>query len=593
MDRSTFLRWAVIAAALLLFWKYGMPLISGKTEGSAQDLAVERYVNAPGFAPDVLDEGATEKPAEGELCSIKGNRFEAELSSRGAGLKHLFLKDPKYASSEAADMSTTPDHERWRSLRTLFRKDPGSAVAPDAQVAFDRFDWKVEKIGDGHGCKFTYQDDSVALTKTVTAGARPFELEVETTVKNLAPAPKKHAFSIETFAFRRNKEVKGHWGRVSPFMTELSCARGKQVERKAKDDSHFKKVGWYDEPAVDRFAAVSNYYFAQALVPVGEAPDCQVLAEDWFSNGQSRDDDDAAAVYHARLAYPERELQPGAEAKYQEIAFFGPKERDVLAQAGGGKGLGDLINLGFFSPVAKVLVGILLFFHDKVTGGNWGLAIITMTVCLKMILFPLTWKSIKSMVAMRRLKPDIDALNAKFKDDAQAKNMAMMELYRTKGVNPLGGCLPQAIQMPIWFAMYTTLQTAVEMYHTKFLWFSDLSAADHTYVLPIVLGALMIVQQRIVPQQGMDPMQQKMMTYLMPGFFTFMMLFLPAALGVYMLTNSLLGIIQQLVVEQVAPRNGGGPKGEIVVKEVGSSDGDGDGSSGLKRAAFGKGKARV
>jgi YidC/Oxa1 family membrane protein insertase len=130
----------------------------------------------------------------------------------------------------------------------------------------------------------------------------------------------------------------------------------------------------------------------------------------------------------------------------------------------------------------------------------------------------------------------------------------MMELYRKNNVNPFGGCLPQLIQMPVWFAMYTTLQTAVEMYHAKFLWFTDLSAPDKFYVLPLVLGAFMIVQQRIVPQQGMDPVQQKMMTYMLPAIFTVMMLFLPAALGIYMLTNSVLGIAQQLGIEKFAPR---------------------------------------
>ena len=109
---------------------------------------------------------------------------------------------------------------------------------------------------------------------------------------------------------------------------------------------------------------------------------------------------------------------------------------------------------------------------------NWGLAIILMTVCLRLLLFPLTLKSIKSTVAMRRLKPEVDALNERYKDDAQAKNLAMMELWKKNGINPIGGCLPQLVQMPVWFAMYTTLQTATEMYHTQFMWFRDMSAPD-------------------------------------------------------------------------------------------------------------------
>jgi YidC/Oxa1 family membrane protein insertase len=171
----------------------------------------------------------------------------------------------------------------------------------------------------------------------------------------------------------------------------------------------------------------------------------------------------------------------------------------------------------------------------------------------------------------------------------------MMELWRKHKVNPLGGCLPALVQMPIWFALYATLQTAVEFYHTKFLWFADLSAPDKYFILPFVLGVTMIVQQRIVPQQGMDPMQQKMMTWLMPGVFTVMMLFLPAALGVYMLTNSVLGITQQLVMEKLFPRAGApadAGKGEIVVKSDASDKSD-KREKGAAAPALRKGKARV
>ena len=579
MDRNTVVRWVVIAAAIFLFMKFGMPLIQGKDK--PQSVPAETYVNAPAFAPDLLDPRADGKPAEappeGELCDLVGNRFEAQLSSRGAALVHFNLKDQQYAGSGAFDMSTTPDHERWRSLRTLFR-----AEGANDQLKYDRFPWKLERGADAAGkksCTFTYADELVSLTKTVRVGARPFELEVTTEVKNLADDAKTHRLAIGMYAFRRNEEVSGHLGRVSPFQSELVCAQGKDVTRKNKDDF---KDGWQTVQGADRFAAISNYYFAQALVPTveGGSADCSILSEDWVAEGQKRDDDKAGAVYHARLSYPARRLAKGETAKYTQLAFLGPKERDVLAGATRGgsvaavttPGLNDLINLGFFSPVAKVLISFLVFLHAKVTFGNWGLAIILMTICVRLVLFPLTWKSIKSTVGMRKLKPEVDAINAKFADDAQAKNLAMMELWKKHGVNPFGGCLPQLVQMPVWFAMYTTLQTAVEMYHERFLWFRDLSAPDPYYVLPIVLGGFMILQQRIVPQQpGMDPAQQKMMMWLMPGIFTVMMLFLPAALGVYMLTNSVLGIVQQLAVERFAP-SGGPKKGSagsgIVVEEV-------------------------
>ena len=600
MERSSILRWGVIAIAIFLGYKFLWPAITGSNDKpQATAISEPALLNAPEFVPDALDPpvkpGEVNQPPEGELCKIKGQRFEATLSSRGAAVTHYNLTDPNYARSEAADLSTTPDHERWRNLRTTFRgKDA------DTQVKFDRFPWKLERGEGERSCKFTYEDGDVRIIKNVTAHpTRPFELNVDTTITNLASAPKRHQFAIGAFAFRKNSEIKGSLGKVSPFTTELSCAAGKEVVRKGKDDF---KAGEFALAGIDRYAAVNSHYFSQALVPqpfqerapgaqerapgadqpvVTDAPMCTLVAEGRaLLAGQSPNDDEASAVYQARLLYPSKELAPQTSATYREVAFFGPKEREVLSHAAGGNvKLSEVLNLGFFAPVANVLVKILDFIHDHITFGNWGLAIIAMTIALRSLLFPLTYKSIKTTIAMRRLKPDVDILNAKFKDDAQAKNLAMMELWKKHGVNPFGGCLPQLIQMPVWFAMYTTLQTAVEMYHTKFLWFSDLSAPDKYYVLPLLLGVFMIVQQRIVPQQGMDPMQAKMMMYMLPAVFTVMMLFLPAALGVYMLTNSLLGIGQQLAVERIAPRDKadtdkGGSK--IVVKEKGSPGKKGD-----------------
>jgi YidC/Oxa1 family membrane protein insertase len=559
---SNFPRWILIALIGVGIYYF---FFAKKGSEHPQQLAAEHYVDAPGFAPDVVDSvpggGEPKPPPRGALCTLHGNRFDAELSTRGAGLTHFLLTDPRYAQSDGHDVSTTPDVERWRNLRTLFRV-PGEAASPSDQFAYDRFDWKLDSTTDATHCRFSYEDAAVRVTKTVATDGRPFELGIETTITNLADAPRKHTTSIEVFAYRTNEQVKGHLGRVSPFLTSLECARDDQVKRLAKDASEFK-TGWFSEPLDDRYAAVTNYYFAQALVPldgagtVSDKPSCDLLAEQWYAEGQKPDANDAGDVYHARLQYPPRTLAPHESATYRQTAYFGPKERDVLANAAGGDAhLQDLINLGTFSVVAKWLVVIITWIHAHMTGGNWGLAIIVLTVGLRIVLFPLTWKQIQSAIAMRRLKPEIDALNAKFKDDPQSKNVAMMELWKKNKVNPLGGCLPALVQMPIWFALYATLQTAVEFYHTKFLWFSDLSAPDKYYALPIVLGAAMIVQQRIVPQQGMDPVQAKMMMWLMPGVFTVMMLFLPAALGVYMLTNSVLGITQQLGVEKLFPRAG-------------------------------------
>jgi YidC/Oxa1 family membrane protein insertase len=616
MDRNTVTRWLLIAGALLAaYWFF-----QRRSGEAPQQIPTETYVDAPGFAPDVLDvvpgQPAPPRPPEGETCTVAGIRFEADLSTRGAGLTHLRLTDARYADSQSRDMSTTPDIERWRNLRTLFRK-PGTPAAPEDQVRYDRFEWQLERLGS-RGCRFTYEDPGlVRVVKTISAGDRPFELNVETTLTNLSSAPKTHTTSVEAFAYRTNKEVKGRLGRVSPFQTGLECARGDHVERLTKGSDKFK-TDWFSLPLADRYAAIANYYFAQALVPLdvsadagGSKPSCDLLDEQWYGGNQKPDDDEAGDVYKVRLSYPSRQLGEHESATYRQIAFFGPKERDVLANAAGGTPrLQDLINLGTFSVVARYLVTIITWIHAHITMHSWGLAIIVLTIALKIALFPLTWKQMQSTLAMRRIKPEIDDLTAKFKDDVQAKQLAMMELYRKHKINPLGGCLPALVQLPIWFAFYATLQTAVEFYHTPFMWFPDLSAPDQLFFhtvgpLPFILGGTTIVQQRIIPQQGMDPVQQKMMTWLMPLIFTGMMLFLPAALGVYMLTNSILGITQQLAIEKLAPRSGASPGGPAAragspgsIGQAPARRGETAGKTdktgkGTPAPALGKGKARV
>src|SRR5690606_12987581 len=187
--------------------------------------------------------------------------------------------------------------------------------------------------------------------------------------------------------------------------------------------------------------------------------------------------------------------------------------------------------------------------HLKV--GSWGWAIVLLTMSVKMLLFPLTLPQIKSSFHMRRLKPQMDELNTKYKEDPTQRGLALQELWRKEGVtNPMLGCLPVLLQMPVWIALYTSLQTAVELYHTPFGPFMpDLSAPGKYFIIPAVLGASSFLQQKLTPPQG-DPAQAKMMLFMMPTIFTVMMLFLPAGLGVYMITNTWLGIAQQVAVER-------------------------------------------
>jgi YidC/Oxa1 family membrane protein insertase len=559
MERSGLARWLLLGLAVFLLITF-LPKLFGKDDGEAKLQPLQ-------YEGSSLPE--TRQPEQ--LCDLPGDGYLAQLTTQGATLKHFFLKGSKYErDGKEMDLSTTPDIELRRQLRFQWRNEAleheKGKTTPPWQIDYDSVDWKL--VGaDGKRCEFSYQDDSVEITKIIRASDRPYLLELEARLENRAKAPRKHALSVHTTAWRTSKEVEGHMFRVSPFITHVECVDKTGEDTRLNpgdfDPDDFKEPqfksplatgDWYTAKGAPDFASVSNAYFAHAIAPeahpVNADPVCQLQIENRWDTTRYRSqsaDPNGGAMYRARLAYPAQVLAPGATARYKLVSYIGPKERDKLAAAGAGKhDLRELIDLGFFAEIAKVLVAFLLFVYGIIP--NWGIAIIILTIVARTLLFPLSWPSIKSMIKMRELKPELDVLTAKYKDDAQARGLAQMELWRKHNVNPLKGCLPQLASMPVWFALYTTLQTAVELYNIPFLWFPDLSQPDPLYILPFVIGGTSFLQQKLLPMQG-DPAQQKMMLYMMPAMFTVFMLFLPAGLGVYMFTNGVLGIGQQQIVE--------------------------------------------
>ncbi|HVY31112.1 MAG TPA: membrane protein insertase YidC [Polyangiaceae bacterium] len=575
MERGNLGRWLLIAVGIFLFLRFGTNMLGGGEQKARQPL---------GRADEAVPVVAATRAPE-TLCDLWGDRFHAQLSSRGASLKHFWLTTAKYRKDgKAIDISTTPDQEMYQQLRFAFSNQMDEK-APDRQVDPDTMDWALVKA-DGKSCEFSYKDDKVELTKLVKLTPRPYELDVEATVTNRASRPLKHEVTVHSDAWRYQHEVKAGSFRQSPLVTQVECIGSddkitrltgsdfepKDFEDKALFPTNARNSGsWYESAGQPAVAAVSNAYFTHALVPLkgpSKDPVCQAQIQERYDprSGGIDKDPNGGALYRVRLAYPAVTLEPGQSASYALTSYQGPMERSLLASAAGGTHkLDSLIDLGKFSPIAKVLVAFLLKVHGVV--GNWGLAIMILTITARSLLFPLTLPSIKGMIKMRELKPEIDALNEKFKDDAQAKGLAQMELWRKHNVNPLKGCLPQLASMPVWFALYRTLQTAVELYNIPFLWFPDLSSADPLYILPFVIGATSFMQQKLMPPQG-DPAQQKMMQYFMPAMFTVFMLFLPAGLGVYMFTNGVLGILQQQGVEWHARRALKSGKGGIKVEVV-------------------------
>ena len=189
---------------------------------------------------------------------------------------------------------------------------------------------------------------------------------------------------------------------------------------------------------------------------------------------------------------------------------------------------------------------------------NYGLSIIILTFLIKVLLFPLTYKSMTSMAKMAKLQPQLNVLREKYKNDKEKLNTEMLSFMKTNGYNPVGGCLPTLLQMPIFFSLYRVFFNSMELYQAPFVgWIHDLSAPDPLFVAPVLLAGLMFLQQRLSPNTATDPAQQKMMQF-MPLMFGLFMFFLPAGLNIYMVVNSVTSITQQYILNRrfgLYPRN--------------------------------------
>jgi YidC/Oxa1 family membrane protein insertase len=228
---------------------------------------------------------------------------------------------------------------------------------------------------------------------------------------------------------------------------------------------------------------------------------------------------------------------------YSLRLYAGPKEINLLKNVT--PNLEKSIDLGsWLGPIARPLLQLLKLIYAYVK--NYGSAIIILTLLVRMLLYPINRKQYKSMKAMQKLGPELAALKKKYANDKQRINMETMNLFKRNKVNPLGGCLPMVLQMPIFFALYRVLYTSVELRHAPFfLWIRDLSAPDPYYISPILMAIAMFFQQKLTPTATMDPAQAKVMKF-MPIIFSIFMIALPSGLVLYILVSSLASIPQQV-----------------------------------------------
>ena len=325
---------------------------------------------------------------------------------------------------------------------------------------------------------------------------------------------------------------------VSPY---LGAALTQPDERYTKlsfsdlNDEPFSKrlpAGW---------VAILQHYFVSAWIP------SQKASHDYFASQLSNGDN--------VIGYKNQnvDIAPGSAVTITQTLYVGPKDQVELAELA--ENLDLVIDYGWLWWLAQPLFWLLTLIQQFVI--NWGLAIIALTIVVKLVFFRLSAASYKSMAKMRTVQPKIQSIRDQYADDKAKQQQAMMELWKKEKINPMGGCLPMLIQMPVFIALYWVLLESVELRHAPFiLWIEDLSAMDPYFVLPILMGISMWLMQRLNPAPP-DPMQAKIMMY-MPIAFTFLMMWFPAGLVLYWLCNNLLSFAQQYVVtrqiEQAAAR---------------------------------------
>ena len=233
-------------------------------------------------------------------------------------------------------------------------------------------------------------------------------------------------------------------------------------------------------------------------------------------------------------------LDAGATKEVRFLGYLGAKTLEIGETYG--HNLDKSVEFGWFGFFARILLAMLQFFHGLV--GNWGVAIILLTCCVKAVFFPLMQKQFVSSKRMQAIQPELKALKEKYKDNQQLQTQETMRLFKENNVNPMSGCLPMIIQMPVWFALYNVMLFSVELYGTQFLYLKDLTEVDPTGVLPLLVAVLMVLQQKLMPMGNMDPAQQKMMR-LMPVMFGIFMFTFPSGLVLYFSVNNTLTIVQQ------------------------------------------------
>ena len=539
-----------IVVSFLIFFVYQVVFVKEmpveRKEPPKQEAAMEaeapardERVKVLEVRPSVKEPDTAQAQDAGRTITVSTPLYVAELAERGGAFKTFKLRQYKESMEADAPMKGLVQLPRGQALTPVV-SFLGASLGPRVfQVIGD-----VNKIDVNEARKdvaFSWTSlDGMTIIKTYSFFPDTYEMGLEIKVTNLGlkPIEENLTLALRTSLKEAQKSSYVFSGPAALIDGELKEIKTKKIA--SEGSSYAGRITW---------VASEDQYFVSAIMP--EEP----------QKASMRLSLTPEEVLEATYVDPSPPVAPGTERTYRYKLYFGPKSLQALGSEG--SELARILDFGFFDIIAKPLLHAMNFIHRYIP--SYGIAIILITIIVKLLFWPLSNKSYKSMSQMKRLQPKMAEIRAKYKHDKKMMNQELMGLYKVYKVNPLGGCLPMIFQIPVFFAFYKMLYQAIELRHAPFfLWITDLSAPDRLFsfsfkipmmtppygipVLTIIMGASMFFQQKMSPPPG-DPAQAKMMMF-MPIFFTFIFINFPSGLVLYWLVNNILSMAQQYYISK-------------------------------------------
>ncbi len=531
---------AVVAYLMVLQWNqdYGqaaLPAETSQEQSSAAQLPdTSTAITAEGTQQDIpsVADGQSvsalpDTQASSQLIRVRTDVLDVAIDPRGGDIVDLRL--PEFPRRQ--DRPDVPFQLFERSAERTYEAQSGLiGDGPDKASGRPLYSSEQQQyqLAEGQNqlvVDLKYSEDGVNYTKRFTFDRGDYDLAVSYLIDNQSETPwTGHMFG----QLKRDDSGDPSSSTATGTATYLGAALWTKDEPYTKvsmgdmDDKNLKQTvegGWI---------AWLQHYFVTAWIP---APD---------QTNQVQTRKDSQGNYIIGFTGPAISVAPGSQGETTATLYAGPKSQDELEELS--PGLRLTVDYGILWFIAQPIFWLLQNIHALL--GNWGWSIIVLTIVIKLAFFPLSAASYKSMARMRAVSPKMQALKEQFGDDRQKMSQAMMELYKKEKINPLGGCLPILVQMPVFLALYWVLLESVEMRQAPWMfWITDLSIKDPFFILPIIMGVTMFIQQQLNPTPP-DPMQAKVMK-LLPVIFTFFFLWFPAGLVLYWVVNNVLSIAQQ------------------------------------------------